>query len=1304
MKKILKTCYLLLLLSLPAFVMAFPPVPGHHYDKPVSSSWSVLQDDPFIITELPYEQNFDQSSSMPEGWTFSGRSYNIATNFFTSPMRSFQINNWGGERGMLISPMIDFDIQDIQVEFSVRLSNQSGTFDVGVLTDPNDTSTFVPIQRITATDADFHFHIVQFTDYIGDAKYIAFRRIAPGQSTYLDDIVIREAAACQIVRNVRTGSISGGSALLTWEASISNPDNYTVEYTIRGEDNWQQLITASTSITLSPLNEKTYYDVRVKANCVEESSDWVTTGFYTLCNVFGGPLAGNESSQRISNSLPAYPGMRHSYTQQIYKAAELGGEETDISYIAFRYVPASGITRNLNIYLGHTTDTTFSNTSSWIEESELTPVFSGNVYFNNTNDNNWVYILLDQPFHFNGNDNLALAVMDNTGRADAATNAFVIDSIGPRNSLYLATSNPISISSPSDGSLTPSRNVVRFLDCEEVECLIPRLLHTSFIGGTDADIAWTEDGTALAYEIQYKEVSDEEWTSEITANTSFTLQPLTAQTEYDVRVRAICTVTDTSDWATLRFRTDCADYGFPFHQTFDTLNGNSFPECWRRYTTLGTNLPYVDYPQNSDYYNGPGRLHLNVTTGGQSMAVLPRIDVPSEEEEIMMSFWAKTSSGNAGLLIIGTLDDPADYTTFTPLDTVSFRAENSWNEYEFIMNLVDLTGKNIALQSYNASSFYMDDLYIGAVSECPKPLDVEVTGVSHASAELTWNARNSSTWIIEYGMTDFVSGTGTVDTIYDNPYTVTGLQDNTQYDLYIRTLCEDETSRWTKTGFHTRCSPITEDMLPITYDFDELPLDQSSLPVCWSKISTNTRFQFPIPYQYGSDHVLRFQSDDTDYSIAIMRELDENASFSELMLRFEFWAHIGSANVQIGIMTDPEDAATFERVVTYSAPTSGRWVSGEAMLDSYTGAGRYIAFKVTGLENKFDLNDVTLMKIPTCEKPSPVTVTNITLTTAHATWTPAGDESEWMLEYNLTGILPYSRISVSGNPEYTFTGLTPERSYTVRVTAICGAGDTSNYTATTRFTTLDLCQNAPQNFTVEDTTTNGATLSWNIGELETTWRFQVRKTSGSYTDSTTLTTNSITLSGLTPDTEYEARVKTVCDGDIYSPYTTITFRTKAIVYHTITAIAGSHGRIFPEGTIRVVEGSDTTFTITPDTDYRINAVVVDGEDMGSVERYTFTNVRENHSISASFMTTGINDYSRNRTMTLYPNPAQNTLHVRFDYDAESIAITNLLGKVMWSAPFTEREMEIDVNFLGKGLYFLTTYSREGNNTRKFIKE
>ncbi len=71
--------------------------------------------------------------------------------------------------------------------------------------------------------------------------------------------------------------------------------------------------------------------------------------------------------------------------------------------------------------------------------------------------------------------------------------------------------------------------------------------------------------------------------------------------------------------------------------------------------------------------------------------------------------------------------------------------------------------------------------------------------------------------------------------------------------------------------------------------------------------------------------------------------------------------------------------------------------------------------------------------------------------------------------------------------------------------------------------------------------------------------------------------------------------------------------------YTITASVGSNGSISPSGNVDVSSGTSRTFTITPNTGYRVNTLIIDSVSVNPANSYTFSNVTANHSISATFI-------------------------------------------------------------------------------------
>ncbi len=64
----------------------------------------------------------------------------------------------------------------------------------------------------------------------------------------------------------------------------------------------------------------------------------------------------------------------------------------------------------------------------------------------------------------------------------------------------------------------------------------------------------------------------------------------------------------------------------------------------------------------------------------------------------------------------------------------------------------------------------------------------------------------------------------------------------------------------------------------------------------------------------------------------------------------------------------------------------------------------------------------------------------------------------------------------------------------------------------------------------------------------------------------------------------------------------------------------AYGTISPSGAVAVAEGTNQTFTITPNTGYQVSDVLVDDISVGLLSSYTFNNVLTDHTISAAYTT------------------------------------------------------------------------------------
>ena len=190
-------------------------------------------------------------------------------------------------------------------------------------------------------------------------------------------------------------------------------------------------------------------------------------------------------------------------------------------------------------------------------------------------------------------------------------------------------------------------------------------------------------------------------------------------------------------------------------------------------------------------------------------------------------------------------------------------------------------------------------------------------------------------------------------------------------------------------------------------------------------------------------------------------------------LQISFWAYKTSAayNIQVGIMSDPEDYNTFVQIGQTLSPTAtSTWELFEVNTDSYMGNGRYVAFRIpANISSYMYIDDINIDVIPSCEHVTNIhTVGAVTTSDAEVAWTAGGSETEWEVVYGVAGTITNPETET---PESAYTNsiqltnLTGNTAYDVFVRAICSDGGTSTWlqytfrTACDEITTLPYVDN-----------------------------------------------------------------------------------------------------------------------------------------------------------------------------------------------------------------------------------------------------
>ena len=228
--------------------------------------------------------------------------------------------------------------------------------------------------------------------------------------------------------NLFASNVTTTTASLNWNG---NADSYSVRY--RPQDGSQPYIyriVHSNHLTITGLQPNSLYEWSVRAlynpsgnNHYADSSNRSNnvTLHTELCNNATTQIIG-ENTDNKRTGLPFTTNKNYNYSQQIFLADEVGGEQS-ISTIRLQYSHSIALTKeNCTVYLAHTQLDHFDDTTHPVPLSQLTPVYTGTLRFTD----GWNSIILDNQFHYNGVDNLIVAIDDNSNTPSRAGEKFCL--------------------------------------------------------------------------------------------------------------------------------------------------------------------------------------------------------------------------------------------------------------------------------------------------------------------------------------------------------------------------------------------------------------------------------------------------------------------------------------------------------------------------------------------------------------------------------------------------------------------------------------------------------------------------------------------------------------------------------------------------------------------------------------------------------------------------------------------------------------------------------------------------------------
>jgi hypothetical protein len=344
-------------------------------------------------------------------------------------------------------------------------------------------------------------------------------------------------------------------------------------------------------------------------------------------------------------------------------------------------------------------------------------------------------------------------------------------------------------------------------------CDVPTALLATNISETSADIGWVS--TAANFNIRYRVVGATIWTATTTSANINTLIGLTANTQYEYQVQAICSAiaSDTSDWAAVaNFSTLVASAcATPTALTTTNINQISATLGWTstaanfnvRYRAVGTAtwtsttaastaLPISGLTANTQYEFKVQSI-CSATAGDTSnwsytgnFTTLPICGIPtvltatSIAQTSATLGWTSTAANfNVRYRAVGT----ATWTTTTAATTtLPVTGLTANTQYEFQV-------QTICSATAGDTSAWASAVNFTTIATCNAPTALVVSAINAADANLNWTAGGTETaWNIRYKKVVDATYTN-VNNTTTKPYVLTGLQASTAYVWNVQAVC-----------------------------------------------------------------------------------------------------------------------------------------------------------------------------------------------------------------------------------------------------------------------------------------------------------------------------------------------------------------------------------------------------------------------------------------------------------------------------------------------------------------------------------
>ena len=1104
------------------------------------------------VATLPLTENFDGATASGAGnmvpcWT---RNTNYSTQYPYTSSSQHHSGNYSvyfyatsAYYSYIASPRMDDSIvmDSLLVTFQAYKTSANYFIEVGVMSDPYDISTFVPVGTFSPQALNtFEFGNVTTRNYSGNGRYIAFR--CPQWITnymYLDDVTIDYIPDCYFVQDPHAveSSITTNSARVVWTPGgnetewevVCSPSQVNDPTTLTPET-----VQNTPSYEFTNLNPNTTYYVYVRANCGSSYSNWMMCHFRTECSAIDllPYVMDFENVPSINTTSPTQSYIPYCWDYYNTSTSTSSGYRFyPIDYNSSTYAHSG--TTALRFYT-YSTTSTYGDQYAILPEIDVTALPLNTLrltFWQRSNSTGTSYAF---PLVVGVMSGTSISTFTPVDTFDMASTTYVLRTVDFDN--YTGTGNRIAFKVACPTTAVYNSGYVDDIVIETIpQCATPANLSVSGVTTTDATISWQPGDQEYEWSLSVYpagQMPSASNTVTVNSDTFYSFTNLLPATDYQVALSAVCpNGNGNSASATLSFTTLCdLVTTLPYTQNFDGVAGttstsvavNNLPNCWFNYNT-GTSTSYSGYPivYNSSTYASSGtnsmRFYTYTTAGTYSSqwAILPGIDVNQNPlNTLMLSMDVRPNSTSYPFVLeVGVMNDPYDISTFTLVNTVTVSGVTTYEHTETFFNNYNGTGKYIVIRAPQPGSGYnygyVDNIVIDLAPDCSPVNDLTVSQITGTSALITWTQGAMGVpagYELEYS--EHNQNNWLTITTQNNFYLLSGLTQNTPYDVRVRTDCGTGTSTWVTTDFTTGClaggditignGGATNSYLPFyglyNYTYSQQIYDASELSMGPGEINSISFYCSTAPTSSSTGDIRIWLANTTKSTFNSATDYISPSNLTEVcyvqgnrpitvgwntFTLTQPFMYDGSSNLVV---------AYYEGYSTYSS--SSFWAhstsSHKSILhysDTYSNVSYTTPASASGSQYFQNYRSDIRLGVPcdntvTCVAPN-IHVSNITSTSADVNWVPGNMESAWNFEYKAQNDATWTSVQGAVSP-VQLTGLTPATHYIVRIQSDCG-GDTSHW-AMQNFVTECAAVTIPytQNFDNDGTGSNAHPGCWTV--------------------------------------------------------------------------------------------------------------------------------------------------------------------------------------------------------------------------------